>query len=225
MRDTIANLFGFRIDTDRLEDAECGELLKLHREATAAEGWEVNGFRNYGLMSKLEKAEQRRWRALVGKAAGGIDLDLLDEDAKTVQKIRELALRAMTPVPTRSAAPPGSAVLPGEVWDDVLNGRLLMIDVAVLAAVCFVFQAGRLHPHAVKRRDAIWAPDETLIIRDGLHRLLPQWSERIEPFGDTVGAGRKGIESRLAETAWLEVDRRGPHEVAVRLGARLLESL
>jgi hypothetical protein len=126
----------------------------------------------------------------------------------------------LTPVPAKLAAPPESVVLPAAAWEGVLAGELLAIDLGVLAAIAFVFQTGKLHPQVEKRRDAVWAPDETLIVRDGLHRLLPQWTETIEYHGDAVGFDRDGIESRLAETRWLSIERQGS-EVAVRLGARL----
>ena len=97
-------------------------------------------------------------------------------------------------------------MLPEAVWQDVLEGRLLAVDLAVLAAICFCFQTSRLHPQAERRRDAMWGPDETLAVR-GLHRLVPQWTETIDYYGDAVAVGRQGIERRLAEAGWLVLDR------------------
>jgi hypothetical protein len=218
MRDAIASALGFRIDTNRLDPEESGELLALHTRCVEAEGWETGNFRNYGF-HKLSPAETARWRALVSKAMGqeGL-LDDLDQDASAVQKIRELAARALRPLPTQTAAPAGAAVLPAGVWEDVLEGRLLAVDVAVLAAVAFVFQGGEIHPQTRRRKDVMWGPDEILIVRDGLHRLLPQWTETIEYYGDAVAVDRQGIERRLGETGWLEIERHGPQELAVRLG-------
>jgi hypothetical protein len=223
MREAIASALGFRIDTNRLDPEESGELLALHTRCVEAEGWETGNFRNYGL-HKLEPAETARWRALVSKAMGheGL-LDDLDEDASAVQRIRELAARALRPLPTQTAAPQGAVVLPGGVWEDVLQDRLLMLDVSVLAAVCFLFQGGEIHPQTRRRKDAIWGPDETLIVRDGLHRLLPGWTQTIEYYGDAVAVDRQGIERRLGETGWLEIERHGPHEITVRLGPRFGE--
>jgi hypothetical protein len=42
-------------------------------------------------------------------------------------------------------------------------------------------------------------------------------------YGDAVAADRAGIERRLVDTGWLEVDRHGPQEIAVRPGPPLLD--
>lgn len=220
MRAAVVRAFGFVIDTSRLEAEEAAELHGLHRQAVEAESWQETGQRLY-LLSRLSKREHRRWRQLVGKAAGDERLlDRLDEDAEETRKIRELAAAALTPVPTRTAAPAGSVVLPAAVWEDVAAGRMLAIDMCVLAAVMFAFQGAGLHAKTTKRQDALWDPDGCLILRDGLHRLLPQWSKD-SPYGDAVGADRQGTEDRLAGAGWLEVDRRSPREITVRLGPRL----
>jgi hypothetical protein len=220
MRETIARVFGFRIDTGRLEPEESGELLALHKRCIEHGGWEAGSITNYGLASKLDEGEHKRWRELVSTAAGreGL-LDDLDAEAAAVRKLRELAAAALQPVPTRTAAPAGSVVLPADVWGDVLAGTLLPLDLAVLSAVLFAFQGGALHPKVTKRGDAAWAAGETLIVRDGLHRLAPQWSQAGR-LGDAVGADRQGVETRLAEAGWLELERQGS-QLAVRPGHRL----
>lgn len=220
MRTAITRGFGFVIDTNRLEAEEAAELYALHRQALEPEGWQETGHRLY-LLSRLSKREHRRWRQLVGKGAGDEHLiDRLDEDAAEVRKIRELAAAALTPVPTRTAAPAGAIVLPPAAWRDVLEGRLLAIDLCVLSVVLFLFQGAELHPKIEKRRDAVWAPGEQLVIRDGLHRLLPGWSKDSH-YGDAVGADRQGTEDRLAANQWLEIDRGSPREITVRLGPRV----
>jgi hypothetical protein len=220
MRSLIMRAWGFVIDTNRLEPEEAGELYTLHRKALERESWEQSGPPFY-LLSRLDVNEHRRWRALVSKAAGeeGL-LDRLDDDAATARKIRELAAAALTPVPTKTAAPAGSVVLPSAVWEDVVAGRLLPIDVCVLAAVLFLFQGGGLHPKVEKRRDAAWAPDATLFVQDGLHRLLPQWSQVGLHVADAVSVDRTGIGERLGRGGWLTVERQG-RQLAVRSGSRL----
>jgi hypothetical protein len=78
------------------------------------------------------------------------------------------------------------------------------------------------HEDAEAARCDLSASDETLIIRDGLHRLLPEWSERIKPFGDAVGLGREGIESTLTETGWFVIERQGS-QITVQLGLRFAD--
>ena len=71
MRDAIVSTFGFRIDTNRLEPEESGELLALHTICVEPGGWETGAFRNYSLHN-LSPAEFERWRSLVSKAMGRI---------------------------------------------------------------------------------------------------------------------------------------------------------
>lgn len=223
LRAVVESVLGIRIDVERLSAEDCGELVRLTEKAIETEEWEQPG-RPLFRPTRLSKSELQRWRALVGEAAGrpGL-LDELDEDAKLTAKLRELAARGMSPLPARFAAPMGACVLPASVWEAVLAGELLAIDLCVLGAVAFAFQGAALHPKTMKRRDAVWNADGYLVIRDGLHRVLPEWSERIEPFGDAVGVGRTGIERRLAAGGWLDVQRHSGREVAVRPGPRFSE--
>jgi hypothetical protein len=222
MRAAIASVFGFRIDLARLEPEEGEELLALNKRALEPQSWQEAGTKLYQL-NLLTEDEHLRWRQLVGKAAGeeGL-LDRLDADADAIRRIKELAAAALCPVPTKTAAPRGSVVLPAEAWADVLAGKLLAIDLAVLAAIGFLFQGGAMHRKVKKHRDAAWGPDTTLFVNDGLHRLLPQWSKEVRHVGDAVALDRKGIEERLAAGGWLEVNRQG-RQVAVRPGPRLAQ--
>jgi len=218
MRDMISRRFGITIDARRLEVDESAALLGLHKRAVAHEGWEAAGARHYGL-SRLEKTEQKRWRELVGKAAGhpGL-LDDLEEDGRVAATIAALVKRATTPSPSSMAAPAGSAVFPPGVLDDLHAGKLLGLDLSLLGVIVATFASGRLHPLVEKRREARWGDDGELVVRSSLHRLLPRWDvENGWLVGQTV---TKEIAARLSAAGWLEVETVG-NELHVRLGERL----
>ena len=221
MRDTLARTFGIRVDLQRLEAQECGELLRLHRQALEPEGW-VADVRPYGLASRLSKAEQKRWRLLVGKAAGKPDLfDDLDEDANVAAKLRELVRRAMTPPPSSMHAPAGAAVIPEGAWDDVIEGRLLAVDLAVLTTIVLIFRSGRLHPKVERRQDAHWQDDgATLMVAGEATRLLPVWADDIGHGVDPVTYQRQRILARLTTAGWLAIETTSPRASRVRLGPR-----
>ncbi len=227
MRDVIARSFGIMVDHHRLEPDESAGLLALHKKATAHEEWEAAGVAHYGLTSRLSKAEQARWRSLVSKAAGreGL-LDDLDDDGRVAAKIARLVKRALQPAPSSMLAPEGAAVLPAAVLDDVIRGKLVGVDVAVLGVVVATIASGKLHPRVEQLRDVRWGDDGTLVVRHtGLHRLLPVWDteDGLNYGQDRIDLSHQRIEQRLHEAGWLSIERSGG-ELHVRLGERLLEA-
>jgi hypothetical protein len=201
-------------ETSTLEDL-AGDLRAVVEESAPRQGgvWWAN----------LTKDEQRELEQLVERVVGagffarrrGVEAARLGID--------ELVRLAETPAPLRSLAEEGAAVLPAGVLADVMAGRLLGVDVGVLAVVMLSFATRRLHPRA--EHLVGWTDDgATLVIRaGGLHRLLPEWTDGQQIGFEPVVTRSDAIARRLAAARWLVVDK-GVNEVRVRLGPRLLQT-
>jgi hypothetical protein len=193
-------------------------LETLARELQAAAGESTP--RTGGVWwASLDDGEQRELESLVERVVGlGFFAKRRGQEAARLS-IEVLAAWAERPSPLRLLAPPGAAVLPAAVLDDLAAGRLHGLDAAVLAVVALTFAGRRIDPRV--EQDVAWTDDgATLIVRAGLHRLLPTWGEPVAPGTDAVTYERQTITRRLVESGWLDVETAERDLLRVRLGAR-----
>jgi hypothetical protein len=114
---------GLRIDWDRLDDNEAGELVELTRKADDR----VEGFR----LNRLSAKELRRWESLVevGADAPGVFASAREE-AELRAATAELAAQARRPSPRPRYEEAGAIVLPRGLTFDLLTqkGETLWIE-------------------------------------------------------------------------------------------------
>lgn len=183
--------------SERLEPNERRELILLARKG-----------------GERDTTEDKRLRALVEQAAPGLLARLQQAKDEQVRRVRERQADAQGE-PKRVLLPEGAACLPAGVLDDLLEGRLHAVDLALLAVFALTFTTGRVSDYVAGAGSARFVDDGTLIVRDLGRGLLADWGELAPRF--------VGIFERLAGREWLAVVKEG-REVRVRPGRRLTEA-